>query len=206
MSTPPDPTDRDFNEEPPEKVTATDGDGADAGLALTRDISRRTVSAALTVLLVVALLTCGWFGWKATEDEQPSASAQTSADRDAATRAATEGLVAFHTIDYRHISETLSSWGDVSTGKLHAMANKGRKAVKRNLTKSRTVSTGKVDRLGVTSFDEEAGEARVVALVSITSQKKGMEKKTSVREFLCLVERGNDGWKMSAMQNLGGAS
>ncbi|WP_067430633.1 hypothetical protein [Nocardioides jensenii] len=200
MNAPPDSTDNLSNDPPPTEVTPA------ADLGLSGPTVRRTAGAVLSALLVVALLACGWLGWRETHGTDPSAASRESSSREAAVRAATDGLVAFHTIDYRHLDELIDRWDDLSAGKLHAMVGQGRKAVTRDLTRSKTVSEGTVDRAALSSFDPDAGEARVVALVTITSRNKGGKASSKVREFLCLVERGSDGWKMAAMQDLGGKS
>ncbi|WP_156388744.1 MULTISPECIES: hypothetical protein [unclassified Nocardioides] len=172
---------------------------------LSRVDVRRAVGLTLTALLVVGVLASALLAWQA-RGEETSPTDGRAAGRDAAVQAATDGLKAFHTIDYRDLDGLIDTWSDVTAGQLHAMVGKGEKAVLRDLKRSRTVSTTEIGRIALSSYDADAGEARAVALVTIQTKKKGTEKTTRVTEFLCFVERGSDGWKLSAMQRLGGQS
>jgi len=204
MTFQPNPADTRDNDRPPPQVTPDPPNLSLSGLPSIA--ARRVVGGGLAALLVVGLLTCAWLGWRATDDGVSTDTRQTAQGRDAAVRAATDGLAAFHTIDYRHLDELIRQWSELSTGQLHAMVGTGRKAVLRKVAQSRTVSSADVERAAVTSFDPDAGDARVVAVVSIHTRSKNSRATTRTAEFLCLVKRESDGWKLSAMQSLGGRS
>jgi len=164
--------------------------------------SRRLVGSALAVLLLLGVGVSGWQGWRLANDEPGTTSVAGTAERDAAINAADEALLAFNTIDYQHIDPILDRWSKLSSGKLHASVTAGRKAVKREVTRARTVTSARLVRSALTSYDEGAGTATVVAVVDIRSKTKGRAEKTKTTRLSCLVQRSGSTWKLSAMQTM----
>ena len=163
---------------------------------------RRLLGSALAVILLLAVGVSGWQGWRLASDEPLAASAAGSAERDAAVNAADEALLAFNTIDHQHIDPILDRWSELSSGKLHASVTAGRKAVKREVTRARTVTSARLVSSGLTSYDEGAGTATVVAVVDIRSKTKGSSERAKTTRFTCLVQRSGSSWKLSAMQTM----
>jgi Mce-associated membrane protein len=163
---------------------------------------RRVLGSALVVLLLVAVGVSGWQGWRLANDEPGTTSVAGTAERDAALNAADEALLAFNTIDYQHIDPILDRWSELSSGKLHASVTAGRKAVTREVTRARTVTSARLVRSALTSYDDDAGTATVVAVVDIRSRTRGRAEKSKTTRFTCLVQRSGSSWKLSAMQTM----
>jgi Mce-associated membrane protein len=164
--------------------------------------TRRLLGGALVVLLLLAVAVSGWQGWRMASDEPATASTAGTAGRDAAIKAADEALLAFNSIDYRRIDPILDGWSELSSGKLHASVTAGRKAVRREVTRARTVTSARVVRSALTSYDDGAGTATVVAVLAIRSQTEGGKAKTKHTRFAGLLQRSGSSWKLSAMQTL----
>jgi len=167
--------------------------------------ARPGLGGALIALLVVGLLVSGWQGWRvATGDE--SVASSSASERDAALASAGDALVRFNTVDYRHMGATLDEWSKVSSGKLHASVLAGRKAVRREVTRARTMASARLLRSALTSFDGGAGTATIAAVLEIRTRTKGGDTKTRATRFAGLVQRTGGTWKLSAMQTMEASS
>jgi Mce-associated membrane protein len=168
--------------------------------------TRRVLGGVLVVLLVLAVGMSGWQGWRMASDRNESTSVAGTGDRDAAVKAAGDALLAFNSIDYRRIGPILDDWADLSSGKLHASVTAGRKAVRREVTRSRTVTSARIVRSALTSYDDSAGTASLVAVIAIRTKTAGGSAsgwaKTKYTRFAGLVQRSGSYWKLSAMQTM----
>jgi Mce-associated membrane protein len=164
--------------------------------------TRRVLGRALVVLLLLAVGVSGWQGWRMATDRNESTSVAGTDDRDAAVKAAGEALLAFNSIDYRRIDPILDSWAELSSGKLRASVTSGRKAVRREVTRAKTVTSARIVRSALTAYDDSAGTASIIAVIAIRTQTRGGGAKTKHARFAGLVQRSGSSWKLSAMQTM----
>jgi len=78
----------------------------------------------------------------------------------------------------------------------------GRSAVRREVTRARTVASARLVRSALTTFDSGAGTATVAAVLVIRTRTKGGQARTRSTRFAGLVQRSGSHWKLSAMQTM----
>jgi Mce-associated membrane protein len=166
--------------------------------SLTRNL--RVGLVAVVVLALAGALLLAWRPWAG--DAAVSAASRTAGQRDAALKAATEGLLALNTIDYRHIGETVDHWAKISDGALAQQIRAGRSAVVRRTKETRTTATATLIQSAVSAFDAKAGTATVIALLSLRSTTRGGKATTTHPRFRVLVQRKDAQWKLSFFEAL----
>jgi Mce-associated membrane protein len=158
------------------------------------------VVAVVLLGLAVAVLT-RWQPWVGI-DADTEASLWAAGQRDAATQAATEGLLSFNTIDHRRIGATVDHWAAITTGALSHDVRTGRAEVVRRAQRNRTVASARLVQAAVTEFDAEAGTATVVAVLEINAHKADAKPTTTRNRFRVLVQREHDQSKLAYFETL----
>lgn len=160
----------------------------------------RGVLAWLAVLVVLALLGAGWFGFawlRAANDERLAY----AAGRDTVLHAAGEGLVTLHTIDYREAENDLASWYEVTTGGLRSDLEADRAKQLDQAKKKRTVSAASLVRAAVTELDKHAGTASVIVVLDVELAGKGGKPSTERRRLNAELQRGEQGWRVTSVES-----
>ena len=166
--------------------------------------ARVVVGRLLVVLVAAGVVVCGWQAWRwwHTTQSDVAVSAGVAADRDSATTAARDGVVAFNTVDYRQVDGSLDRWAATSTGTLHDQVMSERPKVVKAVTDAKTVTTGRLIQLALTTFDRASGTAAVIAVVEIRSVPDGQPASTTRSRFAGQLQRTDGGWKLSSVQLL----
>jgi Mce-associated membrane protein len=151
-----------------------------------------------TVLVVVAAVCAGYFGWSwygAAHDD----SLAYSRDRDAVLRAAEQGVQNMNTLDYRKVDQGLASWEASSTGDLHQQLVQGRAQFAQQVRAAKTVTTAKILDAAVTELDDRAGKAGAIVAVQITVTPPTGSPATKQSRMRAQLTRTRSGWKLSAL-------
>ncbi|GLY88712.1 hypothetical protein [Actinoallomurus iriomotensis] len=150
------------------------------------------------VLVVVAAVCAGYFGWSwygAAHDD----SLAYSRDRDAVLRAAEQGVQNMNTLDYRKVEQGLASWEASTTGDLHQQLVQGSAQFSQQVRAAKTVTTAKILDAAVTELDDRAGKAGAIVAVQITVTPPTGTPATKQSRMRAQLTRTSSGWKLSAL-------
>lgn len=153
----------------------------------------------LIVLVVVAVLAAGWFGFRwlsAANDTELSY----GRERDTVLQAAGSALTTLHTVDHRTAERDVDRWIGVTAGGLHDDLDGDRDGQLKRARSSRTVSTAKLVRAAVVDLDAHAGTARVIAVLDVRLSAKNAKPSTERRRMNAELLRSADRWKIAAVE------
>ncbi|WP_243082473.1 hypothetical protein [Streptomyces sp. 891-h] len=162
--------------------------------------ARGTRSAAwLAALLAAAVLFCafsGWLCWTAYSDDDLAYSRA----RDQALAAGRTHLATLNSIDAAHIDAGLREWRRTATGplsdELRRTENKSAKALRERGTSARA----EVTDAALTSLDDTAGTARLIATLRIRTTTRAGAPATDRKRMEAGLERTGDGWKLTSVR------
>jgi Mce-associated membrane protein len=106
-------------------------------------------------------------------------------------------IVTVNTSDYRHPSDALANWLDVSTGALHAQFSQSRTTVIRLLARAKMITKATVLDAAVTALDLTKGTASVIASVNVTRSPATGAVSTVRNRFRASMTRIGGEWKLS---------
>jgi Mce-associated membrane protein len=151
----------------------------------------------LGVLAVVAVLAAGWFGWLwwRTAHDEVSMRAR---DRDAVLSAASDGLVALNTIDYRNAGPSVDRWIQVTTGELGTNFSGDRQSQLDRATASKTEASATLDEAAVTDLNGDT--AHVIAVLDVRLATNGGAPASSRTRLNAELTRTPRGWKIDSVQ------
>jgi Mce-associated membrane protein len=160
---------------------------------------RDPLLAAATVVCVLAAGFAGWSGWSwasaATAGAPPLAQV-----RDQALQAGEQAVQNFNTLDYRHVNQGLALWEQSSAGALHAEIATGRAQFAQEIKSAKTITTARVLDAALTSLNDKAGTATIIAAVQITvTPAGGGTPAVKQSRLLGTLTRTPSGWKLSAL-------
>ncbi|GAA2809676.1 hypothetical protein [Saccharopolyspora taberi] len=160
---------------------------------------RRWGVVAASAALAASVIAAGVFGvsWASAAN---SDSTSFATERDNALEAGRQGVVNFHTLDYRDVQRGLDLWVESSTGPLRDEVQRGRQANAERIQQAKTVTEGKVLDAALTELDERAGKAMMIAVVEFTATPEGQQPAVKRTRYQVELTRDGDRWKLS---NLG---
>jgi Mce-associated membrane protein len=156
---------------------------------------------ALPIAAVLVVLAAGYAVWAGVSwwSRSTSDGVSYSKQRDEVLRVGQVGIANFTTLDYRKVDEDLNRWSESSTGKLHDEIETGRESRKKQLQDAKTVTTSRVLDAAVTSLDDRAGAAHLIAVVESTVTPDGGQAVKKVNRYQTELSRTDAGWKLSAL-------
>lgn len=164
---------------------------------------RGRLAAALTLLLTLSAGGCAYLGWRQWDDAAATETPSGAAARDAAWSGTVDAVEALLSADYHEAGASLDRWTAVTTGRLHARLSSERSSLADELEHNKEVTTAEVVESGMTSWDETAGTARVLAVINLTTHAGRTEERTTVVRYLVMAQRIDSRWKLSAVQQIG---
>ncbi|GAA3523988.1 hypothetical protein [Nocardioides daeguensis] len=186
------------------------GGGDDARLTLSSsgwlddEATRVRLAGALVVALVAALVVSGILAWQRGTQE-PSALAVRAHARDEARAAALRDIETLLTADHRDAAGTFTAWSAVTTGRLHAQLAQQRKSILKRLRATKEITTVRPVEAALSSWDEAAGTARLLAVLDLR-KTSGDQPSTQTVRYLAMTQRVDGKWLLSAVQQVGGDS
>ena len=171
-----------------------DPDDADAaGPVRSRPSVLTAVCASVAVAAFVFAAVAGVLWWRADHGTARKIGvAREQVDVDARL-----AIVTVNTSDYRHPSDALANWLDVSTGALHTQFNQSRSTVVRVLAQAKMVTKATVLDAAVTALDLTKGTASVIASVNVTRTPATGAVSTVRNRFRASMTRTGGEWKLS---------
>ncbi|MDI2029072.1 nuclear transport factor 2 family protein [Saccharopolyspora sp. TS4A08] len=150
------------------------------------------------VLFVVSLVCALVFGvlWVFALNNSSVAYAET---RDAALQQGQEAIINFNTLDHKDVDRGLQRWEDYSTGPLRDEVKKGRKDYATRIQQAKSTTTARVLDAGIAELDENAGKARMIAVVQITVTVEGQPPANKQDRYQAELTREGDVWKLSGL-------
>lgn len=162
-------------------------------------VLRDPLRTGLLAAVVLAALAAAWFGFAWLSAAQDS-DLSYGRERDTVLQVAGRGLTTLHTIDHRTAARDVDRWLAVTAGELHADLDGERDGQIKQARSIRAVSKGKLLQAAVTDLDANAGRARVIAVLDVQLSRKGAKASTERRRVNAELLRGDDGWRISAVE------
>jgi Mce-associated membrane protein len=162
--------------------------------------TRDPVRDGLFVLAAIAVAAAAWFGWTWWSSAHDDASLR-GQDRDAVLAAASDGLVALNTIDYRTAQHDVDRWVQVTTGQLGKDLSGDRELQQQRATASKAIATATLKQAAVTELDHDAGTARLIAVLDLRVSTNGAPPAVNRSRLNVDFSRTGQGWKVSAVQS-----
>jgi Mce-associated membrane protein len=179
-------------------VTAADNDAdTDAYVSAGSVRSRPSVLTGVCAVVAVAALifasVAGVLWWRADHGTARKIGvAREQIDDDARL-----AIVTVNTSDYRHPSNALANWLDVSTGTLHSQFSQSRTTAARLLAAAKMVTKATVLDAAVTALNLTKGTATVIASVNVTRTPATGAVSTVRNRFRASLTRTGGEWKLS---------
>ncbi|SFS44567.1 hypothetical protein [Saccharopolyspora flava] len=161
------------------------------------DTARRRPTLSL-VLFVVSLVCALVFGvlWVFALNSSTVAYAET---RDEALQQGQEAIINFNTLDHKDVDRGLQRWEDYSTGPLRDEVKQGRKDYATRIQQAKSTTTARVLDAGIAELDENAGKARMIAVVQITVTVEDQPPANKQDRYQAELTREGDVWKLSGL-------
>ena len=160
-------------------------------------LSNPLLAVAITVA-VIAAACAGWFGWSWYHAAH-SGSLASARLRDQALRQGELAVQDFNTLDYRHLSQGLSTWQQSSTGTLHAEISRGQAQFEQLVRKAKTITTATVLDAALTSLNQQARTASIIVALQITVKPATGAATTKQARLDGTLQQTSTGWKLSAL-------
>lgn len=164
-----------------------------------RDSPPDRVTIGLLVVVVLAAVAAGWSGWSWWQASHDQGLARAHA-RDAVVHDAREALVTLHTVDYRTAQADTDKWQTVTTDDYDSGLVAGDDDQRKQVKKSKTVSSAEVGDIAVTKLNSRRDTARVIATLRAevrTGEQKPQQRHSMLQATLTDTK---DGWKISGLQ------
>ncbi|MEB3368710.1 nuclear transport factor 2 family protein [Saccharopolyspora mangrovi] len=161
------------------------------------DTARRRPKLSL-VLFVVSLVCALVLGvlWVLAINNSSVAYAET---RDEALQQGQEAIINFNTLDYKDVDRGLQRWEDNSTGALRDEVKQGRKDYATRIQQAKSTTSARVLDAGIVELDENAGKARMIAVMQITVTVEGQPPANKQDRYQAELTREGDVWKISGL-------
>ncbi|MEV0701465.1 hypothetical protein AB0I53_26635 [Saccharopolyspora sp. NPDC050389] len=161
---------------------------------------KRPIAALVTGL---TLLACGvvaslFFGvsWALAGNDSSVTRAEV---RDAALRDGQSAIISFNSLDYRDVDGGLKRWEDNSAGPLRDEIRQGRQNYATQITQAKSSTTARVLDAGIVELDENAGKARMIAVVQVTVTIEGQQPTNKQDRYQAELTREGETWKLSGL-------
>jgi Mce-associated membrane protein len=151
----------------------------------------------LGVLAALAVFAAAWFGWSWWRTAHDDVVTR-ARDRDAVLSAASDGLVALNTIDYRAAGPSVDRWTQVTTGQLGQTISGDRQSQLDRATATRTEATATLDEAAVAELG--GNTARVIAVLDVRLSTNGSAPSSSRSRLNAELTRTPQGWKIDSVQ------
>jgi len=165
---------------------------------------RRGLGVVLLVALLISTTLCV-LAWR-SDGGDATGTDERAAARDEARAASVHDLEILMATDHRDAARTVDGWSSVTTGRLHRQLGEQRKALFKRLRQTQEVTTATTVEAALTSWDEAAGTARLIAVVELKTSMKGQDVKRHTVRYLAMTQRAKGAWRLSALQPLGEVS
>lgn len=164
----------------------------------------RRIWQGLAALVAIVALVSGLLVWAPWQDEPATdrATAKSMTARDGAVEAAAAALVAFNTIDHRHMKRTIDSWLSLTAGTLRRDLSRDRPRITARATKAASDTSAEVLQTALAAFDPGAGTATVLGVVKVRTTTARGKKTTNVARFRVLVQRLDSTWKITYLEGV----
>ncbi|MCS0635733.1 hypothetical protein NX801_08660 [Streptomyces sp. LP05-1] len=151
-----------------------------------------------TVVLTLALALCGLSAWRLhlalTDEDTAFARA-----RDSALADGRDHIARLNSVDSTRIDADIDAWLDATTGPLRNDYDRLRAQHTAELTKAGTTMSAQVTDAALTSLDDRAGTARLIATVRVEATSRGGGRSTDRKRFEAVLARTGDGWKLTSL-------
>lgn len=187
-----------------QETTATDEQAAADDAEESGRRRRNPLILAGTVLVVIAAILAGVFGFLWYQAAHDDTLAFATA-RDKALQAAEQGAINLTTLDYRNVQAGLNRWQQSTTGDLQKQFTTGSLVTTfaKQAQQGKTVTTGSVVDGAITDLDVHGGKATalVIVRVQVTASGKTTAKLLPLQWGLTNTSTG---WKISAVEQASG--
>lgn len=163
--------------------------------------ARAALAGALS-LAVAATAVVAWAPW-ADDSPLDAHAVRVIEDRNEALAAATAGMVTFNTVDHAQVRTTVDAWLEVSAGALHREVRRDRATIASRARRAATDSSAEVVRTAISSFDEEAGKATVLGVLTVRTDPPKGRTRTRTARLRVLVQRIDSTWKLTYLETMG---
>lgn len=157
---------------------------------------RSFVTIGLVAVIVLAIASAGWFGYRlataASDAEQALAEA-----RDAALAEGSDALVTLNTLHHRTAEEDIARWRAVSTGSLREQLDAGKKDLLAAVREAESTTTAEIVQVALTEVDE--GTARLMAVVDIDVRPAGEEPTTKRARYAADLVATDGQWRLAGL-------
>ncbi|MEV5825992.1 hypothetical protein AB0L25_10480 [Spirillospora sp. NPDC052242] len=151
----------------------------------------------VVVAAFVFLVGSGWAAWR----DDPGVQGP-SGGRAAVLQAAERHIATLNSMDGAHVDAGLRGWLDATTGALHTQLRGDEASNRRKIGASGTDADARVTGAAVTSLDEAAGKAEVIAAVQVRLTLRGGEPTMQRKRFAAELVRTPQGWKLAALASV----
>jgi Mce-associated membrane protein len=161
----------------------------------------RSVNPLLSVaiaLVVIAAGSAAWFGWR-WYSAAHSSSLHSSQVRDQALQQGELAMENFNTMNYHNVAQGLKLWENSSTGELLRAISTGQSQFISEVRKEKTETTATILDAALTSLNEQAGTAGIMAAVQLDVVPATGSPVTKRTELVGDLQLTTDGWKLSAL-------
>lgn len=148
--------------------------------------------------IIAAALFLAWSAWTVWQDD-PAARTGPEHTRDVVLRSARQQVAALNTMNPAEVDAGLRAWLDASTGPLHDQLKRDEPQNRTKIGKSRTTAAATVTGAAVTSLDERAGKAKVIASVQVELTLHGGSPTLQRKRFEAGTARTPSGWKLESL-------
>ncbi|QFG23671.1 hypothetical protein [Actinomadura sp. WMMB 499] len=150
-------------------------------------------------VVAAAVVFLGWSAWTVWRDEP---AAGPSGGRAVVLRAAERHIGVLNSMDAGDVDGGLRAWLGATTGALHAHLREDEAANRRKIGESGTDAAATVTGAAVTSLDERAGKAEVIASVRVRLTLRGGEPTMQRKRFEAELARTPQGWKLESLTSV----
>ncbi|GGV17449.1 hypothetical protein GCM10010182_43280 [Actinomadura cremea] len=151
-------------------------------------------------VVTAAIVFLGWAGWTAWRDEP--AAGEPAGGRAVVLRAAERHIATLNSMDGGDVDAGLRAWLGATTGALHAHLQRDEAANRRKIGASGTDAAATVTGAAVTSLNERAGRAEVIAAVQVRLTLRGGKPTMQRKRFEAELARTPQGWKLESLTSV----
>ena len=152
------------------------------------------------VVLVVGLVLLAVFGtryWQARSDQD------LANQRDTVSDVASQVIINAFSFDHRSVDQSLEQLAGASTGAFLDEQKQWSEDVRKRVVEQKAVTNATVSNTAVEKLDLDAGEAAVLVVFTAHSEREGEEPITGRQAMRVDLNRVDDQWKASAVNQVG---
>lgn len=160
----------------------------------------RWLAIVAAVVLVVGLVLLAVFGtryWQARSDQE------LANQRDTVSDVASQVIINAFSFDHRNVDQSLEQLAAASTGAFLDEQKQWSEDVRKRVVEQKAVTNATVSNTAVEKLDLDAGEAAVLVVFTAHSEREGEEPITGRQAMRVDLNRVDDQWKASAVNQVG---